>query len=69
VENIWTYEQISKLHSRELRHFIFCVKFLNWYSGGVESTWVHSALRSAQGDYDDEEIGGMIGRGNRSTQR
>jgi hypothetical protein len=37
---------------------------------GVESNWVHSALRPAPGDCDDGEIGGMkIGRGNRSTLR
>jgi hypothetical protein len=42
----------------------------------VESKWVHSALRPpiglfvpALGDYDDGEIGGMIGRVNRSTWR
>jgi hypothetical protein len=44
--------------------------------GGVESNWVHSAVRSlnrptvpAPGDYDGEIGGMMIGRGNRSTQR
>jgi hypothetical protein len=37
---------------------------------GVESSWVHSALRPAPGDYDDGEIGGMmIGRGNQSSRR
>jgi hypothetical protein len=41
----------------------------------VESNWVHSALRPpvtivpAPGDYDDGEIGGMIGRGSRNTWR
>jgi hypothetical protein len=41
----------------------------------VESNWVHSVLRPpmayvpAPGDYDDGEIGGMIGRGNRSSRR
>jgi hypothetical protein len=41
--------------------------------GGIK---VHSTLRplngpivSAPGDYDNGEIGGMIGRGNRSTRR
>jgi hypothetical protein len=34
----------------------------------VESNWVHWAL-PAPVDYDDGEIGGMIGRGNRSTWR
>jgi hypothetical protein len=44
---------------------------------GVESNWVHSALRpligllcQPLGDYDHGEIGGIIiGRGNRSTRR
>jgi hypothetical protein len=39
---------------------------------GVETNWFHSALRPtvpAPGDYDDGEIGGIIGRGNRSTWR
>jgi hypothetical protein len=50
--------------------------FFNWYiGGGVESNWVHSALWPlipivpAPDDYDDGEIDGMIGRGNRSTRR
>jgi hypothetical protein len=30
---------------------------------GVQSNWVHSALRPAPGDYDDGEIGGIIGKG------
>jgi hypothetical protein len=32
--------------------------------GGVEFNWVHSALRPLIGDYDDEEICGMTGKGN-----
>jgi hypothetical protein len=42
----------------------------------MESNWVQSALRpligllcQTPGDYDDGEIGGMIGRGNQSTRR
>jgi hypothetical protein len=49
--------------------------FFNWYSGGwspIGSTW-HCGNKwpivPALGDYDDGEIGGMIGRGNRSTWR
>jgi hypothetical protein len=47
--------------------FLFCI-----VGGGIKS---HSTLRqpmascAAPGDYDDGEIGGMIGRGNRSTRR
>jgi hypothetical protein len=49
--------------------------FFNWYSGGwspIGSTrhcghqWL---IVPAPGAYDDGEIGGMIGRGNRSTRR
>jgi hypothetical protein len=48
--------------------------FFNWNSGGWSSTGSTAATNRpivpAPGDYDDEEIGGMmIGRGNRSTQR
>jgi hypothetical protein len=49
--------------------------FLNWYSGsGVQLGPLGTAatkrpIVSAPGDYDDGEIGGMIGRGNRSTRR
>jgi hypothetical protein len=50
-------------------------KKLNWYSGGwspIGSTrhcghqW---PIMPAPDDYDDREIGGMIGRGNRTTRR
>jgi hypothetical protein len=57
-----------------LRNQILIVK-LNWYSGRwspIGSTR-HCGRRwpivPAPGDYDDREIGGMIGRGNRSTRR
>jgi hypothetical protein len=48
--------------------------FFNWYSG----EWIQGPLSTAAtnrpivpapDDYDDGEIGGMIGRGNRSTRR
>jgi hypothetical protein len=47
--------------------------FFNWYSGvqlgplGAAAT--NRPVVPASGDYDDGEIGGMIGRGNRSTRR
>jgi hypothetical protein len=44
--------------------------FLNWYSGGPLGTVAtNRPTVPAPGDYDDGEIGGMIGRGNRSTRR
>jgi hypothetical protein len=38
------------------------------WGGGVQ-LGSHRPIVPAPGDYDDGEIGGMIGRGNRSTQR
>jgi hypothetical protein len=49
--------------------------FFNWYSrgwspiGSTRHCGYQWHIVPAQGDYDDEEIGGMIGRGNRSTRR
>jgi hypothetical protein len=49
-------------------------KFLNLYSGGWNSRSTRHCghqcpIVPAPSDYDDGEIGGMIGRGNRSTRR
>jgi hypothetical protein len=52
-----------------------CKFFFNWYSGrwspiGSTRHCCHQwPIVTAPGDYDDGEIGGMIGRGNRSTRR
>jgi hypothetical protein len=49
--------------------------FLNWYSGGgVQLVPLGTAATNrptvpSPGDYDDGEIGGMTGKGNRSTRR
>jgi hypothetical protein len=37
--------------------------------GALGTTATNGPIAPAPGDYDDEEIGGMIGRGNRSTRR
>jgi hypothetical protein len=47
---------------------------LVWWGGGVQlgplgTTATNRPIVLAPGDYDDGEIGGMIGRGNRSTRR
>jgi hypothetical protein len=44
---------------------------INWYSGGWNQFGPlgTAATVPAPGDYDDGEIGGMSGRGNRSTWR
>jgi hypothetical protein len=53
----------------------FRKKKLNWYSGGwsqlspLGTAATNKPIVPAPGDYDDGEFGGMIGRGNRSTQR
>jgi hypothetical protein len=53
----------------------FCTFFLiGIVGGGVQSgplgtAAINRPLVPAPGDYDDGEIGGMIGRGNRSTRR
>jgi hypothetical protein len=50
--------------------------FFNWYSGGggvqlgpLGTAATNRPIVPGPGDYDDGEIGGIIGRGNRSTQR
>jgi hypothetical protein len=48
---------------------------LNWYSGGwsqlgpLGTAATNRPIVPAPVDYDDGEIGGMIGRGNRNTRR
>jgi hypothetical protein len=51
------------------------MSFFNWYSGGwsplgpLSTAATDRPIVPAPGDYDDGEIGGLIGRGNRNTQR
>jgi hypothetical protein len=53
------------------------INFFNWYSGGwggvqlgpLGTATTNRSIVPAPGDYDDGEIGGMIGRGNGSTRR
>jgi hypothetical protein len=50
------------------------IKFKNLHSGGwnqgpLDTAATQWPIVSALGDYDSGEIGGMIGRGNRSTRR
>jgi hypothetical protein len=52
------------------------VFFFNWNNGGggvqlgpLGTAATNRPIVPAPGDYDDREIGGMIGRGNRSTRR
>jgi hypothetical protein len=50
-----------------------CVFLIGIVGGGIQGPLGIPATKRpivpAPGDYDDGEIGGMIGRGNRSTQR
>jgi hypothetical protein len=67
----------SKISETEYRVLSLCITFfLNWYSGrcGVQlgplgTAYTNRPIVPAPGDYDDGEIGGMIGRENRSTRR
>jgi hypothetical protein len=47
--------------------------FFDWYSeshlGPLGTAATNAPIASAPGDYYDGEIGGMIGKGNRSTRR
>jgi hypothetical protein len=61
-----------------LRVILSTACFFNWYIGGGRSGVQMSPLGTAAtnrpivpapDDYDEGEIGGMIGRGNRSTRR
>jgi hypothetical protein len=77
IRHMW--KAVSFLQSSPFCRYpcISSIKFvnLNWYSEGwrpIGSTrhWGHQwPIVPAPGDYDDGEIGGMIGRGNRSTRR
>jgi hypothetical protein len=65
-----------KVHRKIQLNYCFLNNFFNWYSGGwnpIGSTrhcgHKYMPIVPAPGDYDDGEIGGMIGRGNRSTRR
>jgi hypothetical protein len=40
-----------------------------WKQGPLDTAATKWAIVPAPGDYDDGEIGGMIGRGNRSSRR
>jgi hypothetical protein len=40
-----------------------------WNQGPLDTAATNRPIVLAPGDYDDGEIGGMIGKGNRSTRR
>jgi hypothetical protein len=53
-----------------MKYFNIILHFLiGIVGGGVQLGPLGTAALPALGDYDDGEIGGMIGRGNRSTRR
>jgi hypothetical protein len=67
-----TFLTLPGLEPRSLGPFL--IFFFNLYSGEVESRSTRHCghqwpIVSVPGDYDDGEIGGMIGKGNRSTRR
>jgi hypothetical protein len=79
VNNTWIYVSIpphvfmTRCSIKHRDNFILSLP--NWYSGwwspiGSTRHCGHQwPIVSAPGDYDDGEIAGMIGRGNRSTRR
>jgi hypothetical protein len=56
-------------------YYLYIVIFYNWYIGWwssigpLDTAATNRPIVPASGDYDDEELGGIIGRGNRSTRR
>jgi hypothetical protein len=56
-------------------HGYLLLNFFNWYNGGgvklgpLGTATTNRPIVPAPGDYDDAEIGGMVGKGNRSTRR
>jgi hypothetical protein len=48
--------------------FLICIVG-GWNQGPLDTAATKWPIVSAPGDYDAGEIGGMIGRGNRSTRR
>jgi hypothetical protein len=76
---------LPPLPSRSVIRFLTCTDmcwfpwllafFFNWYSGGwspigaLGTAATNRPIVPAPGHYDDGEIGGMIGRRNRSTRR
>jgi hypothetical protein len=66
------YRKLTSLQHGKNRNIVL---FFNWYSGGgvqlgpLGTAATNRPIVPAPGDYDDGDIGGMIGRGNRSTRR
>jgi hypothetical protein len=54
---------------RDLRNNFFYWNIGGWNLGPLGTAATNRPIVPAPGDYDDGEIGGMIGRGNRSIQR
>jgi hypothetical protein len=50
-------------------YFFFNLHSGGWNQGPLDTAATNRHIVSAPGDYDNGEIGGMIGRGNRSTRR
>jgi hypothetical protein len=69
MEATWSSE-ISVGFQRTILRYI---PELNWYSGlqlgPLDTAATNRPIMPAPGDYDVGEIGGMIGKGNRSTRR
>jgi hypothetical protein len=51
------------------KQFFFNLHSGGWNQGPLDTAATKWPIVSAPGDFDNGEIGGMIGRGNRSTRR
>jgi hypothetical protein len=49
--------------------YFFYLHSGGWNQGPLDTAATYWPIVSAPGDYDNGEIGGMIGKGNRSTRR
>jgi hypothetical protein len=50
-------------------NFLIGIMWSGVHLGPLDTAATNRHIVSASGDYDDGDIGGMIGRGNRSTRR
>jgi hypothetical protein len=50
-------------------YYFFYLHIGGWKQGPLDTAATNRPIVSAPGDYDNGEIGGMIGKGNRSTRR
>jgi hypothetical protein len=70
--SLWAWQFLFLSRIRDIRQsgsFFFNLHSGGWNQGPLDTAATQWPIVSAPGDYDNGEIGGMIGRGNRSTWR